>query len=292
MTQGRAHGVPCRGRHECRRYRPGRRPQWSPSAAAGLSRSGRTRSAARSTAHAVNERGRGPGPPPLVVRRRTPSRCARAARCEASFGQCGGRARASRAATYTRANRLKTGRMGVSSRDAIGGLGQGWSTRDGGANGFSAGEGPHRGRPGSLSHRAARPPQGGRLRRRRLRRRSRGHPAGARVRPAGRGDGHEHVRDVGRGGDSPHAQGRASGIDPDADVAADGTAVLDAVRAGASGYLLRDAELPDIVAAIHAAAPGRSTSGPGGRSPAALGKDERRRDAEPPVARRASALSA
>jgi DNA-binding NarL/FixJ family response regulator len=41
-------------------------------------------------------------------------------------------------------------------------------------------------------------------------------------------------------------------------IAADETEVLDAVRAGASSYLLKDAELPEIVAGIRAAAAGRS----------------------------------
>jgi DNA-binding NarL/FixJ family response regulator len=42
-------------------------------------------------------------------------------------------------------------------------------------------------------------------------------------------------------------------------MATDEAEVLDAVRAGASGYLLKDAELSDIVTAIHAAAAGHST---------------------------------
>lgn len=42
-------------------------------------------------------------------------------------------------------------------------------------------------------------------------------------------------------------------------VATDEAEVLDAVRAGASGYLLKDAELSDIVAGIRAAAAGYST---------------------------------
>jgi two-component system nitrate/nitrite response regulator NarL len=41
-------------------------------------------------------------------------------------------------------------------------------------------------------------------------------------------------------------------------VAADDDSVLDAVRAGASGYLLKDARLPEIVAAVRAAAAGES----------------------------------
>lgn len=41
-------------------------------------------------------------------------------------------------------------------------------------------------------------------------------------------------------------------------IAADEAEVLDAVRAGASSYLLKDAELPEIVAGIRAAAAGRS----------------------------------
>jgi two-component system nitrate/nitrite response regulator NarL len=42
-------------------------------------------------------------------------------------------------------------------------------------------------------------------------------------------------------------------------IATDEAEVLDAVRAGASGYLLKDAELADIVAGIRAAAAGHST---------------------------------
>ena len=42
-------------------------------------------------------------------------------------------------------------------------------------------------------------------------------------------------------------------------IATEGTEVLDAVRAGASGYLLKDAELSEIVAGIRAAAAGHST---------------------------------
>jgi DNA-binding NarL/FixJ family response regulator len=45
-------------------------------------------------------------------------------------------------------------------------------------------------------------------------------------------------------------------------IATDEAQVLDAVRAGASGYLLKDAELSDIVAGIHAAAAGHSTIAP------------------------------
>jgi NarL family two-component system response regulator LiaR len=41
-------------------------------------------------------------------------------------------------------------------------------------------------------------------------------------------------------------------------VAADDDSVLDAVRAGACGYLLKDARLPEIVAAVRAAAAGES----------------------------------
>jgi DNA-binding NarL/FixJ family response regulator len=42
-------------------------------------------------------------------------------------------------------------------------------------------------------------------------------------------------------------------------IATEGTEVLDAVRAGASGYLLKDAELSEIAAGIRAAAAGHST---------------------------------
>jgi DNA-binding NarL/FixJ family response regulator len=42
-------------------------------------------------------------------------------------------------------------------------------------------------------------------------------------------------------------------------IATDEAEVLDAVRAGASGYLLKDADLADIVAGIRAAAAGHST---------------------------------
>src|SRR5215210_4667634 len=57
--------------------------------------------------------------------------------------------------------------------------------------------------------------------------------------------------------------------------------VLDAVRAGALGYLLKDAELDDIVAGIRAAAAGRPVL-----APAAAGAvmAEIRRDAVPPAA--------
>ena len=44
-------------------------------------------------------------------------------------------------------------------------------------------------------------------------------------------------------------------------IATDEAEVLDAVRAGASGYLLKDAELDDIVAGIHAAAAGQPDRG-------------------------------
>jgi DNA-binding NarL/FixJ family response regulator len=43
--------------------------------------------------------------------------------------------------------------------------------------------------------------------------------------------------------------------------ASDEADVLDAVRGGASGYLLKDAPLPEIVAAIRATAAGHSTIG-------------------------------
>jgi DNA-binding NarL/FixJ family response regulator len=45
-------------------------------------------------------------------------------------------------------------------------------------------------------------------------------------------------------------------------IAIDEGQVLDAVLAGAAGYLLKDAELSDIVAGIHAAAAGHSTFAP------------------------------
>jgi DNA-binding NarL/FixJ family response regulator len=46
-------------------------------------------------------------------------------------------------------------------------------------------------------------------------------------------------------------------------VAADDEAVLEAVRAGASGYLLKDTQLGDIVAGVRAAAGGSSPIAPG-----------------------------
>jgi DNA-binding NarL/FixJ family response regulator len=45
-------------------------------------------------------------------------------------------------------------------------------------------------------------------------------------------------------------------------VAADDAGVLDAIRAGASGYLLKDARLPEIVAGVRAAADGESVLAP------------------------------
>src|SRR3954452_16008920 len=45
-------------------------------------------------------------------------------------------------------------------------------------------------------------------------------------------------------------------------VAADDERVIEAVRAGASGYLLKDARLPEIVAGIRAAAAGQSVLAP------------------------------
>ena len=49
-------------------------------------------------------------------------------------------------------------------------------------------------------------------------------------------------------------------------VTADDERVLEAVRAGASGYLLKDAALPDIVAGIEAAAAGHSAIAPAAAS--------------------------
>ena len=46
-------------------------------------------------------------------------------------------------------------------------------------------------------------------------------------------------------------------------VAADDERVLEAIRAGAIGYLLKEARLPEIVAGVKAAASGRSPIGPG-----------------------------
>jgi DNA-binding NarL/FixJ family response regulator len=46
-------------------------------------------------------------------------------------------------------------------------------------------------------------------------------------------------------------------------VAADEESVLEAIRAGASGYLLKEARLPEIVAAVNAVAEGRSPIAPG-----------------------------
>jgi DNA-binding NarL/FixJ family response regulator len=46
-------------------------------------------------------------------------------------------------------------------------------------------------------------------------------------------------------------------------VAAHDDSVLDAIRAGAAGYLLKDAELPELVAAVEAAAVGHATISPG-----------------------------
>jgi DNA-binding NarL/FixJ family response regulator len=49
-------------------------------------------------------------------------------------------------------------------------------------------------------------------------------------------------------------------------VAADDDRVLEAVRAGASGYLLKDAALPDVIAGIEAAAAGHSAMAPAAAS--------------------------
>lgn len=46
-------------------------------------------------------------------------------------------------------------------------------------------------------------------------------------------------------------------------VAADDARVLEAIRAGATGYLLKEARLPEIVAGVRAAAAGRSPLAPG-----------------------------
>lgn len=45
-------------------------------------------------------------------------------------------------------------------------------------------------------------------------------------------------------------------------VAADDEAVLDAIRAGASGYLVKSAKLPEIIAGVEAAAAGQSVLAP------------------------------
>jgi DNA-binding NarL/FixJ family response regulator len=62
-------------------------------------------------------------------------------------------------------------------------------------------------------------------------------------------------------------------------VAADEESVLEAIRAGASGYLLKEARLPEIVAAVNAAAEGRSPIAP--RVAGALVDSIRRRPVVP-----------
>jgi DNA-binding NarL/FixJ family response regulator len=61
-------------------------------------------------------------------------------------------------------------------------------------------------------------------------------------------------------------------------IATDDSRVFDAIRAGASGYLLKDAELSDIVAGVRAAAAGHSAIAP--RVAGALLASVRERDAE------------
>jgi NarL family two-component system response regulator LiaR len=65
-------------------------------------------------------------------------------------------------------------------------------------------------------------------------------------------------------------------------VAADDKGVLEAIRAGAVGYLLKEARLAEIVAGVKAAADGRWPIAP--RVAGALVASVRERDAEPPTA--------
>jgi two-component system, NarL family, response regulator LiaR len=76
-------------------------------------------------------------------------------------------------------------------------------------------------------------------------------------------------------------------VHPDASVlmltvAADDKGVLEAIRAGAVGYLLKEARLAEIVAGVKAAADGRWPIAP--RVAGALVASVRERDAEPPTA--------
>jgi len=63
-------------------------------------------------------------------------------------------------------------------------------------------------------------------------------------------------------------------------IATDGSRVFEAVRAGASGYLLKDAELSDIVAGVRAAAAGHSAIAP--RVAGAIVASVREQDARQP----------